>query len=124
MAKIRQACREVAERAIEMLQEQVASNCVDIEAAEDFTVWADSKLMLPNHDQRLQVVPSSDAPFIWVFEVAHAGWSIITKQAGGSDEPQQAEESRQIEYVQWWALRLVDMLAEEEQDDEPSETHL
>ena len=115
-AEYLQACREVAERAVALVQEQAASNRVDTEAAEDFTVWADSNIRVLTPDQALRLMPRGGD--LWVLDVAFAGRYIIKTQAGDSDDPQLVEEYRTVKFVHEYAEKLSDWLAGADQDED------
>lgn len=119
-AEFFQACREVAERAVALLQDQAASNRVDIEAAEDFTVWADSRVRVLTRRQSLQMGTSDDGAQ-WVLNVAGAGRHIIRTQAGDSEDPQLVADYRTMEFVHEHAGKLSDWLAGADQDEDTEE---
>lgn len=125
LARCRQAIREVAERVVVMLSEQVASRGIDCEAAEDFMIWADERLQQIDQlsaEQITQIAGSPRDRWQGDLDVALTGRGFIRGQTGDSQNPRHIEQCRNLQRItQMAALFAATLQPEARQNDATEE---
>ena len=116
----RLAIREVAERVVEMLDEQIAANAIDDEAAEDFVIWADERLQEMEDisvEHMTEIAPGTDEIWQGYLDVAVTGRGFIRGQAGDAQTQAYSERYRNMDQVKKMAgLFSAIMQSAEEQN--------
>lgn len=113
IAVFRQAYRDVAQRAAALLQEQVVAQRIDVEAAEDYVVWADERLADADSRNSFEII-NQEHHWWRILVLAESGRRFVREQIEAANCAKD-HRNRQIEFIRMTARRMQRRLTQAEQ---------
>ena len=113
LAELRQTMKDVAERVVVLLSEQVASQDIDSEAAEDFVIWADEQLQEIDQvsaDEMEAIAGGISEGWQGHLDVALTGRGLIRGQTGFSRNPHYVEQCRDMQRITQMATLFAETI--------------